>query len=149
MLLDLRANGGGDPATLALIAGWLLGHEARHLSEVVYRDRVRQWWTPDRPAGSALRQPAAVLVSAGTFSSGEALAYHLRARERVTVVGERTPGAADHITPIRLAATVVGHLPEAVVVDAVTGTNWEGAGVVPDVACPADAAVDTALALGG
>lgn len=147
LLLDLRANGGGDPATLALIAGWLLGDEARQLSEVAYHDRVRQWWTPDRPAGSALRQPAAVLLSAHTFSSGEALAYHLRARERVTTVGERTPGAADHITPIQLAATVVGYLPEAVVVDAVTGANWEGTGVVPDVDCSADAAVETALGL--
>jgi hypothetical protein len=28
IVLDLRANGGGDPATVALIAGWLLGDEA-------------------------------------------------------------------------------------------------------------------------
>ncbi|WP_405060211.1 S41 family peptidase [Kribbella sp. NBC_01505] len=47
----------------------------------------------------SLRQPVAVLVGPGTFSSGEALAYHLRVRGRVTVVGETTPGAADHITP--------------------------------------------------
>lgn len=132
IVLDLRDNGGGDPATLALIAGWLLGDEAQQLSEVVYQDRKRQWWTPDRPRGSALTQPATVLVSHRTFSSGEALAYHLQARGRVSVAGERTPGAADHITPIRLAPTVRAFLPEAYVVDSVTGTNWEGTGVIPD-----------------
>jgi hypothetical protein len=135
LTLDLRDNGGGDPATVAHIAGLLLGDAATPLSTVVYRDRVRRWCTPELPAGTAVPAdlPVTVLVGPGTFSSGEALAYHLQARGRVTVLGSRTPGAADHITPIRLAATVTGYLPEAYVVDSVTGTNWEGRGVVPDV----------------
>jgi C-terminal processing protease CtpA/Prc len=115
---------------------------------VAYRDHARQWWTPDLPDGTAVPTgvPVAVLVSGRTFSSGEALAYHLRARGRVTVVGERTPGAADHITEIRLAPTVVGQLPIGYVTDAVTGANWEGTGVVPQVECPAAEAVAAALA---
>jgi hypothetical protein len=133
IVLDLRHNGGGDPATVARIAGLLLGDTARHLSTVVYRDRERQWWTPDLPTGTATTANLAVLVGPGTFSSGEALAYHLQAQGRATVVGAPTPGAADHITPIRLTAQVTGHLPEAYVRDTVTGTNWEGRGVVPDV----------------
>ena len=52
------------------------------------------------------------------------------------MVGEPTRGAADHVTPIRLTRSVLGFLPEAYVVDAATGTNWEGVGVVPDVTCP-------------
>jgi hypothetical protein len=147
IILDLRANGGGDPATVALFAGLVLGDESRQLSEVTYRDRRRQWWTPDLPVGGAVPVdvPVAVLTSRRTFSSGEALAYHLRARGRVVVVGEATPGAADHVTPIRLAPTVLGILPEAYVTDALTGTNWEGAGVTPDVPCPADEAVGVAV----
>ncbi|GIJ58319.1 S41 family peptidase [Virgisporangium aurantiacum] len=132
IVLDLRANGGGDPATVALVAGRLLGDAAVKLSDVVYRDGVRQWWTPDLPPGTALRQDARVLVGPGTFSSGEALAYHLRSHGRVTVVGAATPGAADHVLPVRLAPTVLAHVPNASVVDAVTGGNWEGTGVVPD-----------------
>jgi hypothetical protein len=145
VVLDLRANGGGDPATVALIAGRLLGDDAVHLSDVVYRDRVRQWWTADRAPGTALRQPAAVLVSNRTYSSGEALVHHLQARGRVAVVGERTRGAADHITPIQVTAQVRGFLPEAVVRDVASGGNWEGTGVVPDVPCAADEALDVAL----
>ena len=55
-------------------------------------------------------------------------------------MGQRTPGAADHITPVCLSGHVRAMLPEAYVRDAVTGTNWEATGVVPDVVCePAEA----------
>jgi hypothetical protein len=148
ILLDLRANVGGYPETVAYLAGPLLSGKAVKLSEVTYRDHQRQWWTPDLPAGTAVPadMPVAVLVSSRTFSSGEALAYHLQARGRVVVVGKRTPGAADHITEIRLAATVTGELPFGYSTDSVTGTNWEGRGVAPHVTCAAGDAVDAALA---
>ncbi len=145
IVLDLRHNGGGDPATAARIAGLLLGDASVHLSTVVYRDRERQWWTPELPAGTATTANVAVLIGPGTFSSGEALAYHLRSQGRATLIGTPTPGAADHITPIRLTAQVTGHLPEAYVRDAVTGGNWEGHGVVPDV--PSDDPETTAVEL--
>jgi C-terminal processing protease CtpA/Prc len=144
-VLDLRDNGGGDPATVAAIAGGLLGDDARHLSDVLYRSRRRQWWTTDRPPGSALTQPVAVLVGPRTYSSAEALAYHLQAHGRATVVGEPTRGAADHVTPVRLTRQVLGLLPEAEVRDAVTGGNWEGTGVLPDVVHPYADALTAAL----
>jgi C-terminal processing protease CtpA/Prc len=82
----------------------------------------------------------AVLVAERTYSSGEALAYRIQSRGRARVVGQRTPGAADHVTPVRVTPHVRALVPEAFVRDAVTGTNWEGAGVVPDIECePADA----------
>lgn len=147
IVLDLRDNGGGDPSTVARIAGWLLGDASTRLSEVTYRDRRRQWWTPDLPAGTAVPAdvPVAVLTSTNTFSSAEALVYHLRSRGRVSVVGEATPGAADHVTPIQLTATVRGLLPEGYVTDAVTGANWEGHGIHPDITCRASEALPTAL----
>jgi hypothetical protein len=147
LVLDLRGNGGGDPATLTLVAEHLLGDDAQALSEVIYPDRRRQWWTRARPAGSALTQDLAVLVSSRTYSSAEALAYHLQARGRAVIVGETTRGAADHVTPVRLTGQVTGLLPEGTVIDAVTGTNWEGTGVRPDIACAADKAWEVALAV--
>ena len=142
VVLDLRRNGGGDPGTVALVLDWLLGEKPTHISDVIYRDRTRQWWTTGRVGVSA---PVAVLTSARTFSSGEALAYHIQSRGRARLVGERTPGAADHITPVRVTNDVRAMVPEAVVRDAVTGSNWEGTGVVPDVACDAAEAPDAAL----
>ena len=147
VVLDLRRNGGGDPGTVALVLGWLLGGEATHVSDVIYRDRTRQWWTTGRPAERAVpaETPVAVLIGERTFSSGEALAYHLQSRGRARLVGQRTPGAADHVTPVRVSRHVRAVLPEARVRDAVTGTNWEGAGIVPDIPCEPAGAFDAAL----
>jgi hypothetical protein len=146
VVLDLRRNGGGDPGTVMLVLDWLLG-DPTHISDVIYRDRTRQWWTTGRLADRALPRETAVvvLVGAGTFSSGEALAYHVRSQERGRVAGERTPGAADHVTPVAVSAHVRALLPEARVRDAVTGTNWEGTGVVPDIRCGPAEALDVAI----
>jgi C-terminal processing protease CtpA/Prc len=148
LVLDLRRNGGGDPGTVTLVLDWLLA-EPTHVSDVIYRDRTRQWWTTGRLAGVAPPHgtPVVALIGERTFSSGEALAYHLQSQGRARLVGRRTPGAADHITPVRLSPHVRAMLPEARVRDAVTGANWEGTGVVPDVDCPPEQALDTALEL--
>jgi hypothetical protein len=147
VVLDLRRNGGGDPGTVTLVLDWLLGGEATHVSDVIYKDHTRQWWTTGRLADLATpaQTPVTVLVGRRTFSSGEALAYHLQSRGRATIVGERTPGAADHITPVRLSGHVRALLPEARVRDAVTQTNWEGTGVVPDLPCAPAEALNAAI----
>jgi hypothetical protein len=147
VVLDLRRNGGGDPGTVVLVLDWLLGPEPTHVSDVIYRDRTRQWWTTGRLADLALPRatPLAVLLGERTFSSGEALAYHVQSQGRARLVGQRTPGAADHITPVRISGHVRAFLPEACVRDAVTGSNWEGTGVVPDVVCEPAAALDAAV----
>jgi hypothetical protein len=147
LVLDLRRNGGGDPGTMTLVLDWLLGGEPTHISDVIYRDRTRQWWTTGRLADRALpaATPVAVLVSEATFSSGEALAYHLQSRGRARLVGRQTPGAADHVTPVRISSHVRAVLPEARVRDAVTGANWEGTGVVPDIPCEPAQALDAAI----
>jgi hypothetical protein len=152
VVVDLRRNGGGDPGTATLVLDWLRGGDPTHISDVMYRDRTRQWWTTGRLGDRALpsETPVSVLVGEGTFSSGEALAYHLRSQGRARLVGVRTPGAADHITPVVVSRHVRALLPEARVVDAVTGTNWEGKGVMPDIPCAPAEALDAAIAaLGG
>jgi hypothetical protein len=147
VVLDLRRNEGGDPGTVALVLDWLLGAEPTHVSDVIYRDRTRQWWTTGRLGDLALPRttPVALLVSERTFSSGEALAYHVQSRGRARLVGQRTPGAADHVTPVCISSHVRALLPEARVRDAVTGSNWEGTGVVPDVPCEPPEALDAAV----
>ena len=147
MVLDLRRNGGGDPGTLTLVLDWLLGGEPTHISDVIYRDRTRQWWTTGRLAHQAPPRatPVRVLIGERTFSSGEALGYHLQSQGRAKLVGARTPGAGDHVTPVAVSSHVRAILPEARVRDVVTGTNWEGTGVVPDIPCAPPAALDVAI----
>ena len=143
IVLDLRANGGGDLDTAMAVLGWLLGPEPVHISDVVTLEGTRRWESLPRDEP---RRPAAALIGAGTYSSGEALAYHFQAQRLGPLVGERTPGAADHVTPIVLGTHVRANLPRGYVVDAVTGSNWEQDGVRPDVACAEAEALERALA---
>ncbi len=142
LILDLRRNGGGAAATLAMLAEFVLGPEPEHLATVYYRNQPpRQWWTTGGLTQVHLPAAArvAVLIGPGTYSSGEALAYHLKSRGRVRVFGVRTPGAADHGTPIRVTPSVTALIPEGTTIDQRTGTNWEGRGVQPDVESATDA----------
>ena len=43
VVLDLRANGGGDLDTAMAVLGWLLGPEPVHISDVVCARRIRCW----------------------------------------------------------------------------------------------------------
>src|SRR5215211_5832784 len=146
VVVDLRANGGGDLDTAMAVLGWLLGPEPVHVSDVVSKDGMRRWHSDPR-AGLAPETPAAALIGAGTYSSGEGLAYHFQAQRLGPLIGARTPGAADHVTPIVLHEHVRANLPRGYVVDAVTRTNWEQAGVRPDIPCAESEALERALAL--
>jgi peptidase S41-like protein len=146
VVLDLRADGGGDLDMAMAVLGWLLGPEPVHIADVVYKDSTVRWHSDPRP-GLAPGTPAAALIGARTYSSGEGLAYAFQAQGRGPLVGARTPGAADHVTPIVLGAHVRANLPRGSVVDAVTGSNWEQAGVRPDVPCEEAEALERALDL--
>lgn len=138
LVLDLRRNGGGEISTLALVAEYVLGTGVEQLSTVHYREgRQHQWWTSgvlgERHLAPAT--PVAVLVGPATYSSGEGLAYHLHTRGRVRIFGQQTPGAADHVTPVRVTPSVTAVMPEGTPIDTVSEANWEGTGVRPDVVC--------------
>jgi C-terminal processing protease CtpA/Prc len=85
-----------------------------------------------------------VLTSGRTFSGGEDFAYTLQALGRATVVGEPTGGGAHPTRGFPISAAVHIGVPFARSVNPVTGTNWQGTGVVPDVAVPEAQARDVA-----
>ncbi|GAA3552898.1 S41 family peptidase [Amycolatopsis ultiminotia] len=144
LVFDLREGRGGTPETVALICGHLLGDEPVHLQDIEGLDgRPRQFWTT--PAATRIEGPIRVLTSRVTFSGCEELAYNLQALGRAVVVGETTGGGAHPVESFRLTDVLELHLPTARSVNAVTGTNWEQVGVRPDLACPADDALDTAV----
>jgi hypothetical protein len=150
LILDLRRNAGGDPDTVAFVCGYLLDRRT-HLNTMLSRqgEVAEQSWTPPFVPGARFggSKPLSVLTSGNTFSAGEELAYDLQQLGRAQIVGEATRGGAHP----REGWTVHPHLelsvPVARAVNPVSGTNWEGTGVRPDVPCDADAALDRALSL--
>jgi C-terminal processing protease CtpA/Prc len=150
LIVDLRRNGGGDPATVAFMSSYLFDKKT-HLNDLYWRegDRVEEFWTDETVAGPRFgaTKPVYVLTSSRTFSGAEEFSYNLKNLQRATLVGETTGGGANPGDMHRLSARFEAFIPEGRAVNPITRTNWEGVGVLPDVATPADRALDAAQAL--
>lgn len=147
-IVDLRNNGGGWPGTGLRVASYFFDPEPIHLTSIYRRDTnaTEELWTARELAGRRFgsRKPVYVLTGPRTFSGGEGLAYQLQAQGRAVVVGEGTGGGAHPTGPYPVDGGFVLSVPWGRSVSPINGTNWEGIGVVPDVATPEDDALDVA-----
>ncbi|APU40869.1 MULTISPECIES: S41 family peptidase [unclassified Streptomyces] len=148
LVLDLRSCLGGAPEGAAMWSSYFFPDDQVHLHDIHDRTTgtTRQFWTTAHlPAPRYLDRPVYVLTSAVTFSGGEDVAYTLQAHGRATLVGETTRGGAHPTVRHTLTEHIQVTVPVARTVNAVTGSNWEGVGVLPDLPVPADQALETAL----
>lgn len=149
LIIDLRDNGGGGPSGIQLIFSYLLA-EPTQLSGIYIResDTHIQLWTHAHVSGPRMTDiPVYVLVSNRTFSAAEAFAYDMKQLERGTIIGETTRGGAHLVRDVdypELYITV--RVPFGRAISPVTGANWEGTGVEPDIPVPADEALAVAHA---
>lgn len=146
LILDLRRNGGGSPDSVA----YLLSHffplgDRRHLIDFYHRptDTTRQVWLVPTVA-QRYDKPVYVLTSPRTFSGGEDCAYGFQAQKRGTLVGETTGGGSNPVSWFSLGHDMVVSIPTSRATNFVTKTNWEHVGVKPDIAVPAEQALQTA-----
>ena len=142
LVIDLRHNGGGHGDTGHLLAGLLLDEPAR-MTDIIRRDGVTQNWTP-LVLTPRYTKPVYILTSARTFSAAEAFAYNLQALGRAKIVGERSRGGANPVTRDLLSPRFWAIVPVAQAWNPLTGGNWQGVGVKPDIAAPADQALAAA-----
>jgi retinol-binding protein 3 len=147
LIFDLRDNGGGDPTMIQLITSYLLA-EPKHLNSFYIRKSgaTDQFWSHAYVSGPRLPDaPVFVLTSSYTFSGAEEFSYNLKNLKRGTIVGETTGGGAHPVESYRVKDyPVVAMLPFGRAINPISGTNWEGTGVAPDIAVPVAAALDTA-----
>ena len=149
LIFDLRENGGGDPAMVALICSYLFGDKV-HLNDLYWRegDKTDEFWTNPTVAGKKyLGRDIYVLTSNRTFSGAEEFSNNLKVLKRATIVGETTGGGANPGGTVRLTEHFGVFIPTGRAINPVTKTNWEGTGVEPDVKVPKDQALKTAYLL--
>ncbi|HWO25138.1 MAG TPA: S41 family peptidase [Kofleriaceae bacterium] len=148
LIIDLRWNGGGDPASVALLVSYLFAAEdQRHINDIYWRpdNSTKQYWTyPDLSGKRYPDKPVYVLTSKDTFSGAEEFAYDVQNLKRATLVGEVTGGGANPGGPEKVHPHFMVNVPRGRAISPVTKTNWEGTGVRPEVAVPAERALDTA-----
>ncbi|OKI57718.1 S41 family peptidase [Streptomyces sp. MJM1172] len=154
LIVDLRANRGGDPDTVAFVCSYLLD-ERTHINTMYWRggerggERSEQSWSLPHVPGARFggSKPLYVLSSGSTFSASEELAYDLQQLGRAVVVGEPTRGGAHPCQGWTLHPHLEATVPVGRAINPVSGTNWEGTGVQPDVPCAAADSLDRAHAL--
>jgi len=143
VIVDLRKNGGGSPATVVLLCSYFFD-EPTHLNDIYNRTtgQTRQHWSHEvLPGKKLVGKDVYVLTSARTFSGAEEFAYNLQSQKRATIVGETTGGGAHPTRGFRVTDHFGVRVPFARSINPVTKTNWEGTGVKPDVAVPAEQAL--------
>lgn len=149
LIIDLRENGGGDPAMVDFIVSYLFDtHE--HINDLYNRsdDETTQYWTlPWVPGDRLTTQPVYVLTSHGTFSGAEEFTYDLKNLKRATIIGETTGGGAHPIRGMPIDSHFSIAVPVARPINPVTKTDWEGTGITPDYKTTADEALPTAIKL--
>ncbi|MEU9418083.1 S41 family peptidase [Streptomyces sp. NPDC048272] len=150
LIIDLRTNRGGDPDSVAFVCSHLLD-ERTHLNTMHWRDgdRSEQSWSLPHVPGARFggSKPLYVLTSDSTFSAAEELAYDLQQLGRAVVVGERTRGGAHPCKGWTVHPHLEVTVPMGRAINPVSGTNWEGTGVQPDIPCAAADSLARAHAL--
>jgi C-terminal processing protease CtpA/Prc len=147
LIIDLRQCRGGSPDGVIMWNSYLFPDSETYLNSIYSRasGQTRQFWTMSYlPGERYLDRPVYVLTSGTTFSGGEEFCYNLQARQRATLIGETTRGGAHPTEAFRITPTWEITVPVARSINPVTGTNWEGTGVTPDVVVPVEEAFEVA-----
>lgn len=152
LIIDLRENYGGDPASVAYLCSFFFDPKHPvHLNDLVWRkegtaDFTRQeFWTVPVPS-HYLGKPVILLSSGETFSGGEEFLNDMKVLHRAPVIGERSGGGANPGGMMPLAHHFAIFIPTGRAENPVTKSNWEGTGVQPDIAVAPDKALGTAVA---
>ncbi len=147
VIIDLRQNGGGSPSMIQLICSYFL-KDPEHLNSFYIRktDSIKQYWSSAWVPGKKMPDvPLYILTSSRTFSAAEEFTYDLKNLKRAIVIGETTGGGAHPVEYRAYKNLRVGlKVPFGRAINPITGTNWEGTGVEPDIKVPADKALNVA-----
>lgn len=176
LIIDARRNGGGgldemnllfpqlyaQPATLVVMDtrqavderhGSPFENDAdgmlRKVSAPASIVRREHYVVPASGQGALKDAKVYLLTSKKTFSAAEHLSLSLKRTKRATLIGEATGGGAHFGGMIPMGEGFAAFIPVGRTFDPDTGQSWEGTGVAPDVAVPADKALDEALRLAG
>jgi len=147
IIIDLRYGAGGSPE----MANYILSHffaKKTHVNDIYLRKEnttIKYYSTPDPSFAKFYNMPVYILCSHTTFSAAEALTYQLQSFKRATIVGEKTRGGAHVVSFQPLGNGFVADIPFGRAISPVTKTNWEGVGIIPDLACEAKDALEVAV----
>lgn len=140
VILDLRNNNGGALEMAQFLNSYFFKYDAHPFFKYYYYEKHNQkinremWQLPAVPGDRLDQQRLYILTSASTFSAAEWMSYSLKNLGRAKIIGEKTAGGAHPIDRMLLPNGFSVNLPFGQVTDLTTNTDFEGKGVIPDIA---------------
>ena len=144
VIIDLRNNSGGSPAMVGYLVSAFTPPDANIYNEFRQRDGSESERPKESYPKPRLEVPLYVLISGRTASAAESTAYTLQAAKRAVIVGQVSGGAAHPGGEFPAGDGFSVFVSTSTAVNPVTGTNWEGVGVHPDVAVNPQQALERA-----
>jgi hypothetical protein len=150
LIIDMRDNRGGSfDGVIYLCSFFFDPKKPVHIDGSVSREPGTDAFVSEefytRPVPVFYGKPAYLLTSKRTASAGEKFLYDLQAQKRARLIGEATSGSANgtagHPLPFQFSIGI----PYQRTVNPVTRTNFEGAGVIPDLAVDESLSLQAAL----
>ena len=136
LIVDLRRNGGGDPAMIQMLLTWFIEPGDRlHINDFFERqdNRTVQFYTvPYVPGPRLFGKPLYVLIGPRTGSAAEEFAYDVQTHKLGTLIGATTAGAANPGGMFPLSDHLAAFIATGRAINPITKTNWEGTGVQAD-----------------
>jgi hypothetical protein len=146
LIVDVRGNGGGFAEAYSYFTSHFVPPNTPLFTSIVRgvkEDEVRA--TAVLPAGRLTGKPLWVLSDGKVASATEAFLYDVRHRSLGQIVGAKSAGAANHNDHFPLGHGFVASISIGGPAMAITGGNWEKAGVTPHVETPPEVALETAV----
>jgi hypothetical protein len=169
IVFDIRGHRGGGLAEMDVIFSYLYPRDTILVGMDTRSAAERNGGSPLGPASATIRPVAApagivrrmhhavpgpatplrtaqifLLTSHRSGSAAEHFALALKRTHRATLIGETTAGAGHYGRMVDFGG-YAAFVPVGRTFDPVNNWDWEGVGVPPDVAVPADQALDEAL----
>ncbi|MDB4999289.1 MAG: hypothetical protein JWR76_366 [Mucilaginibacter sp.] len=147
LIIDVRYNGGGSGGMVNLIESYLF-NKRTEMNGFIGRsgkDTIHIEVDPAEVKGFTLNMPIYILTSHRTFSAAEDFAYGMQSVHRAQTVGEASGGGAHPVQTSPIGCGLVIRIPIMRSYNPYTHKDWEGVGVLPDIRCSAESALDVAL----
>lgn len=169
IIFDIRSHNGGGIEQMDVIFPWLFAKPTR-LVAMATRASVdaeggspidgipsmrpvagdpamvtREHWATPNGDPRLTQAKVYVLTSGASASAAEHFALAMKASGRGVLIGAPTGGANHFGRGEELGGGFTAFIPVGRTYDPATGRDWEGAGVQPDIAVPAAAALERAL----
>lgn len=138
VIIDLRNNLGGDGTMMKELADYFFCRKT-YTGKTYNRIEdtwSKEFWGSDKKQETGLANiPVCILTSRRTFSAAEGFAYGMQSLGRASIIGDTTRGAAHLTRSFGLGNGLVAFIPFQRYEHNITGTDWEGTGVIPNLSC--------------